>query len=61
MTNFLISHSMKQLSRAFGDLFITVMGLISLRELLNFLAVPAFMLVSFSLMISIFHGHKLPV
>jgi len=48
-----------QLARATGDCFITLMALISIRQLLNLLAMPSFILATFTVMLSIFHGHQL--
>ena len=56
-----ISASLTTLARASGDLFITFMGLSSMRLLLNLLAVPAMMIMGFSIMLSIFHQHQLSV
>jgi hypothetical protein len=49
------------LSRALGDTFITMMGYVSIRDLLNLLSVPALLLSSFCIMLSIFHSRKLSV
>jgi hypothetical protein len=49
------------LSRALGDTFITMMGYVSIRSLLNLLSVPALLLSGFSIMLSIFHSRKLSV
>eukprot|EP00554_Chaetoceros_debilis_P001690 CAMPEP_0194082180 /NCGR_PEP_ID=MMETSP0149-20130528/7761_1 /TAXON_ID=122233 /ORGANISM="Chaetoceros debilis, Strain MM31A-1" /LENGTH=778 /DNA_ID=CAMNT_0038764267 /DNA_START=599 /DNA_END=2935 /DNA_ORIENTATION=+ len=56
-----IATSITTLARANGDVFITIMGLVSIRQLLNLLAVPSVLLSLFSLMLSQFHGHKLSV
>ena len=55
------SFTLFQLARATGDCFITVMGLVSIRQLLNLLAMPSFILAGFSIMLSVFHGHELSV
>jgi MFS family permease len=56
-----IATSAITLSRALGDTFITMMGYVSIRGLLNLLSLPALLLSGFSIMLSIFHSHKLSV
>jgi len=56
-----ITTILSTLARANGDVLITIMGLVSLRQLLNLLVLPSILLTGFCIMISRFHAHKLSV
>jgi len=56
-----ITTALTTLARALGDVFITIMGLASLRQLLNLLVVPCLMVTLASISLTIMYRRKLSI